>query len=273
MLAAVLLLGVLLLLFGYPVGVFLRVTLQMAVHSVDILDTETSGEYGHLHLLAQFRVGSESPLYLEVAEFGHEVVHVVHLFHHQAVLSVLLTAERDAEKYLLGVENVIVVQQRRVQGVVNSLLHTSFTLTVTGAHDGHTAVFQYRLNIVEVKVYQSVYGDNLGNALGSHAQCVVGLAESVEHCKLRIYLTQPFIVDNEQRINVLRHLFHAVESLVYLAVALETERYGHYSHREDAHLLADTGYHGSGAGTCSTAHSGCYERHASAVVEHVLYVF
>src|SRR5574344_2783177 len=101
-----------LLLLGNALCLFLCVTTCMSMHDVDVLYTETSGEDSYLHLLAQFGVGGKSPLEFEVTEFCHEVVDIVHLLHHQAVLTILLTPERYGEQNLLGVEHVVVVEQR-----------------------------------------------------------------------------------------------------------------------------------------------------------------
>ena len=113
-------------------------------------------------------------------------------------------------------------------------------------------------------------GDNLGNALGCHAQCVVGLGKGVEQGEFRIDFAQALIVDDEQGIYVFRHLLHAVEGLIDLLVALEAERNRDDAHGEDVQLLAHTGYHGSGPRACAATHTGRDESHLGAVVEHVL---
>ena len=85
----------------------------MVRHTVDIVDAEASGQNGDLDFLAQFGVGSQSPLDFEVvAELRHEVVDIVHLFHHERARAVLVAGKRDAEQYLLGVEHVVLVEQR-----------------------------------------------------------------------------------------------------------------------------------------------------------------
>ena len=62
----------------------------MTVHAVDVLDTEASSENGDFNLLAKFNVCSKSPLDFEiVAELCHKVVDIVHLLHHQRLLTIL----------------------------------------------------------------------------------------------------------------------------------------------------------------------------------------
>ena len=174
--------GRLLLFLGAAFVLLLGVLLHVAAHSVNVLYAEARGEDGNLDFVAQFGVGGESPFYLELGvKLRHEVVHVVHLLHHQAALAVaFLAAEGYAEKDFLGVENVVVVEQGRVQGVVDGLLHAAFALAVTSTHDGHTAVFKHGLHVVEVEVDKPVYGYYFGDALRRYAQGVVGLAEGVE---------------------------------------------------------------------------------------------
>ena len=103
----------------------------MSMHDVDILDTKTSGKDSDLNLLAKLRVSGESPLDFEVTKLSHKVVDVVHLFHHQTVLAILLSAEGDREQNLFGIEHVVVVEQRRVESIVDSLLHASLTFAVS----------------------------------------------------------------------------------------------------------------------------------------------
>ena len=113
-------------------------------------------------------------------------------------------------------------------------------------------------------------GDDLGNRLGSDGEGVVGLAEGIEEGEVGVDLAQPLVVDDEQGIDVLRHLLHAVESLVNLAVALESEGDGDDAHGEDAHLLRHLSDDGGCAGAGAAAHAGGDEGHAGAVAEHIL---
>ena len=240
---------------------------DVAVHAVYVADAEARGEDGDLDLLAQLGIDGDTPLDLEaVVKLGHEVVHVVHLLHHEAVVAVLAVGEVDAKQNFLRVEDVAVVEQGRVERIFDGPLHTSLSLAVACAHDGHATVFEHGLHVVEVEVYESVVGDDLSNALCCHAQGVVGLAEGIEHGELGVDGTQTLVVDDEQGVDMLRHLLHAVERLVDLAVALEAERYGHDAHGEDAKLLGDACYDGRCTCACAASHASCDERHLGAVV-------
>ena len=213
----------------------------------------SSGSLATPHLI------SKSP------ELAHELVDVVDLVHHEVVLAVLLLAEGDVEQDLLRVEDVVVVEQRRVEGIVDGLLHALFAFAVARRHDGHATIFEHGLHIVEVEVDDAVDGDNLGNRLGCHRERVVGLAESIVDREVGIDAAQALVVDDEQGIDVLGHLLHAVEGLVNLLVALETEGDGDDAYGEDAHLLGDLGDDGCGTGAGAATHAGGDEGHAGAV--------
>ena len=72
---------------------------------------------------------------------------------------------------------------------------------------------------------------------------------------------------------MLRHLLHTVERLVDFLVALEAEGDGDDANSEDAQVFRLTGNDGRCSSACSSTHTGRDKGHASAVVEHVAYVF
>ena len=72
---------------------------------------------------------------------------------------------------------------------------------------------------------------------------------------------------------MLLHLFDAIEGLVDLAVAFETEGDGDDTNGQDAELLGDAGNDRGCTGTGTTAHTSCDKGHAGAIVEHALDVF
>ena len=113
-------------------------------------------------------------------------------------------------------------------------------------------------------------GDDLGYRLGGDRERVVGLSEGIEKREFGVDFAQSLVVDDEQGVDVLRHLLHAVECLVNLAVAFEAEGDGDDAHGEDAHLLRLLCDDGCCAGASATAHAGGDEGHARAIVEHVV---
>ena len=145
---------------------------------VDVLDTETSGKQGDFHFLFQLVVNGHTEFGFEVAaETVHELLHLVHLAHHQLVLCTV----RDVEEYFLGVEDVVVVQQRRMLRVLDGFADTVVTFAVAGTHDGYAAVLQHCFHVVEVEVHLSMQGDDFGNTLGGYRKGVVGLVKRVVH--------------------------------------------------------------------------------------------
>ena len=76
------------------------------------VDAETGGQDGDLDFLTEFGVEGQTPFDFEiVVELLHEVVHVVHLVHHQSAVGVV-AGEGDVEQNLFGVEHIVVVEQR-----------------------------------------------------------------------------------------------------------------------------------------------------------------
>ena len=218
----------------------------------------------------QLVVDSHTEFGFEVAaETVHELFYLIHFAHHQFVLG----AVRDIEQYLLGVEDVVVVQQRRVLGVLDSHAYAVVSFAVSCTHDGYAAVFQYGFHIVEVEVDLAVQGDDFGNTLGGNRKGVVGFVESVVYGEFAIYFAQFLVVDNQQGIHMLADFFHAVQCLVYLLVALPTERDGDDTDSQDVHFFGGLCNDGRCTRTCTTTHSGGDEDHFRAVVQHGLDVF
>ena len=210
------------------VDLFLSVFLQVLVHSIHVLDTKTGGKYCDLDLLAQFGIDADTPFDFEIAsETRHEVVDIVHFLHHQTGIVAILIAEVYTEKYLLGVEYIIIIEQRRIESILDGFAHASFALTITHTHNGDTTVLKYGLHIIEVEIYKSVIGDYLGYASCRNTQCIVGLAEGFEHRQLGIDLTQSLVVDNKQCIDMFGHFLNTIERLIDLACTFKTERNSH----------------------------------------------
>ena len=204
MFSAVFSLSSFLFLFGDSACLFLCMFSEMYVHTVYILYAESCCKNSHLYLVAQLGVDSQSPFQFEVvAKVAHEVVDVIHLVHGETCVVFSRTREGNAEKNLLGVEHIVVVEQWRVERILDGFIYSAFSLAITCTHDSHATIFQYCLHIVEVEVDESVYGNDFGDTLGCNAQCVVCFAESIEHSQFWINLTQALILDNEQIIDVL----------------------------------------------------------------------
>ena len=64
-------------------------------------------------------------------------MNLIHLFHHQLALG----AERDVEQDLLRVEDIVVVQQRGMERIIDSLAHAAFPFAVSRTHNGYPTIF------------------------------------------------------------------------------------------------------------------------------------
>ena len=194
----------------------------MFLHAVDILDAETGGEDGNLDLLTQIGVEEYAPLELIVTvEVRHELIDLVHLLHTQSLVIGFVCGEGDTEQNLLGIVDVVVVEQRRVKRALDSFAQSALALAVTGTHDGHAAVFEHGAHVVEDEVDDASAGNDFGDALGSHAQRVVDLFPGVEHRQVCIYFAQPLVVDDQQSIYVLCQFLHTVEGSVDFLFAFQ----------------------------------------------------
>ena len=112
-------------------------------------------------------------------------------------------------------------------------------------------------------------GDNLCNRLGSDRKCVVGLAKGIENGQVGIDLAQALVVDDEECVDVLRHLFHAIEGLVDFLWTFEAEGNGDDTHGEDAKLLRHFGNDWCSTRSGATTHTSGDERHARSIAEHI----
>ena len=195
-------------------------------------------------------------------------MYAVHLVGHEVALGV----ERQRKEDAFGVHNLGVVEQRRVQGILDSLLHTVHPLPQSGADDGHTAILQRLLHIGKVDVDGAVLADNLHDAARGHGERVVGHGERVEQLLSGIDGAQAFIVHNHQRVDILAYGVHAVERLKNLGTTLEHKGNRHDADGEDAHLLGHARHHGAGSRAGAAAHTGRDEHHLRAVVEQFAYV-
>ena len=102
------------------------------------LDAEAGGKQGNLDFLLQFVVHGHTELGFKVAaEAVHELFHFVHFAHHQFVLR----AVRNVEQHFLGVEDIVVVQQRGMERIIDSLAHAAFPFAVSRTHNGYPTIF------------------------------------------------------------------------------------------------------------------------------------
>ena len=152
----------------------------------------------------------------------------------------------------------------------DGLTYTVLAFAIARWHDSYATIFENGANITEVEVDNAVHGDNLGNRTCCHAQRVISLLKSREYIEFGINLTQTFIIDYQEGINVLWNFFYTIERLVNLLITLKEEGNGHNTNRKYAHWLCLTGDDGSSTCTRTTPHTRSDEYHFCTVVEHLL---
>ena len=142
-------------------------------------------------------------------------------------------------------------------------------------HDGAPTPSQRGLHVAEVEVDVALHGDELRYRFGGVAQNLVGALKTLLDGDVRvgIHVADALVVDDEQGVDVLPHLGHALQRLDNLVFLLKEERDGHDANGEDALFLGDARHHGGCSCACSTAHSGRNKHHLRAIVEQVLNLF
>ena len=115
--------------------------------------------------------------------------------------------------------------------------------------------------------------DNLCNGLSSDAERIISLTKSGCQREVGINLTKPLVIDDEECVDMLRHLLNTVEGLVYLLGPFEAEGNRHDANGQYAHLFGDTRNDRCCTSAGSSTHTGCNKRHPGTVAEHGLDVF
>ena len=193
----------------------------------------------------------------------------IHFTHHQFAAGAI----GDDEQHFLRIENIVVVQQRRVKSICDGLCYTAFSFSEACTHNGDASVFQNGLDVVKVKVDRTAQGNDFSNALGCDGECVIGFTECIHYADIGINVAQAFVVDHQQGIDMFAHLFHAVQGLVDLFVAFEYEGDCNNTYCQDVHFLGSFGNNRCSTGSGTSTHSGCDKGHPAAVVQHFLYIF
>ena len=158
--------------------------------------------------------------------------------------------------------DAVVVQQRRVQSVVDSGHHTTRAFAVACVDYRHTPASQCGLYIgeVEVNLPRSIY--HVRDATCGIAEGVVCLLEGVIHRVVRIDLYEALVVDDKEGVHTLSHLLHPIESLQNLPLALEEKGDRYNADGQKACLHGDTTDDGSSPCTCTPPHPCGDEDHS-----------
>src|SRR5699024_8687285 len=124
----------------------------------------------------------------------------------------------------------------------------------------------HALDIGEVHVDHAGRGDEVGDALHTVEQDLVGGLEGLHHGHAGVAeLQQPVVGDDDQRVARLAELVYAGRGLPTDALDLERERAGDHAHGEGAELAGDRRDDGGAARAGAAALAGGDEDHVGAL--------
>ena len=172
------------------------------------------------------------------------------------------------EQNVLCALYVVVVKQRRIQSLGNSLEVATFARSLGRTEQRHATVLHYRIDISEVNVYVSMSGYYLGNTLSSSNNYLVGLLERGRECAV-LELDEFVVVYYQKRINGITHLHNTLVGLIYTLISFGGKWYGDNTNRKHSLVLCSLCNYRSGTSSCSATHTCGNEDHLSIVVEKV----
>ena len=109
-------------------------------------------------------------------------------------------------------------------------------------------------------------GDQVGDALDTGEQHLVGRLEGVQHADLPVGdRQQPVVRDHDEGVDLVAQRLDAGLGLHCPALALEAERPGHYAYGQRAQGAGDVGHHRRAAGARAAALTGGDEDHVGAL--------
>lgn len=157
---------------------------------------DTCGKDDHLSIFAKGVIVTCTPNHLYVwIQPIHESIHLTHFTDEQR----LVLARIDIEEDLLGIRDVTAVEQWRLKGIDNCLLHSPLTTSPADGHDGATAFTHRCFHIAEVKVNAALNRNQFRYTLCGIAQDIVRDFESVLDREFRvgIDIADALIINNE----------------------------------------------------------------------------
>ena len=173
----------------------------------------------------------------------------------------------DVEQDILCAFDVRVVEQGRVDGVLDGFLGAVLAFGDTGTHDSLTAVLHDGLHVLEVDVDISRDSDDFGDASCGGGQHVIGFLEGFGEFHVAVLVTQLVGADEDERVDAFLELVDACQSLQLAATAFSLHRHGDDTHGEDAFVFGQLGHHGSGTCSSATTHTCGDEQHLGFIIE------
>ena len=176
----------------------------------------------------------------------------------------------EVEQQVFAGEHVGVVEQRRVERVFYGFCDSVLAFAVAYGYDGCAAVAQGGVDVVEVEVDVAFVGDDFGDGACGRGERVVGFGECVLEYFVRVYVGEPLVVDDEQRVDVFAHFFGSGEGFVDFLESFEQERYGDDAYGEEPSLACYACHDGGGSCACASAHACGDEDHVDVGAEEVV---
>ncbi len=136
----------------------------------------------------------------------------------------------------------------------------------TDSHQRAAGAGHHRLHVSEVEVDQPRRGDQVGDALDTGEQHLVGGPEGIHHADVAVTeLQQPVVRDHDEGVALVAQLADAGLSLGGPALALERERPGHHADGQRTQLARDARHDWCPAGAGTAALTGGHEHHVGAL--------
>ena len=158
------------------------------------------------------------------------------------------------------------LQQRGGDGLLGGGQGAAVAGGRADAHEGAAGVLHDGFDVVEVDVDQAGGGDELGDALNTLEEDLVGLLEGVDDADIAVGDLQEAVVgDDDEGVDLLPEVVHAVLGLGGAAAALEGEGAGDHADGQGAQLAGDPGDDGGGARAGAAALAGGDEDHVRAL--------
>ena len=157
--------------------------------------------------------------------------------------------------------DIIVVQEGRIECLLDSQSHTLGPFSVAGVDDSYTAISQGRIDVSEVEVDRTGDIHQVGDTACGIAQRIVRLGEGFGDGEVLVHLDEALVVDDEEGIDALAHLLDPFECLEDLSRTLKEEGDRDDTDSQQARLHGDLADDGRCTRTRTTTHTSGDEDH------------
>ena len=157
------------------------------------------------------------------------------------------------------------LEQRRLDRELGGLDGAVRAARRADAHERGARTLHDRLDVGEVEVDETGGRDEVGDALHTGEEHLVGRGERLDHRDAAVAdLEEPVVRHHDEGVDLFLQLRDARLGLLLTAAALERERLGHDADGERADRLRDLGDDGCAAGAGAAALAGGDEDHVGA---------